>query len=446
MAIKIQSASKASGRQAADGGVRLTPATYADLRYGMFIHYGLYSLLGRGEWVLNRERIALGEYQKLADKFTAAKFDPAAICDLAVRAGMRYLVFTTMHHDGFRLYPTELSDFNSVRAAARRDLTGEIVAAARQRGLRIGLYHSLNNWMDQPDAAAALEDASAYRIFIQRTHGRLAELVRRYQPIDVLWYDGWWPFNADQWQAQAMNRGMAAIAPGILFNGRNGLPGDFATPEGHLGAPHPWRPWEACITLNNSWGFHQGDHDWKTPGQVVDMLATVAAGGGNLLLNVGPRGDGSIPQPTVDVLEAVGQWLGRCGECIFNTDRFTYGLRQRGDHRGDWCHHGPMTARGHTLYALLRRWPGRELVLAGWQCQVQGARLLGVKGEAGLQLVQTGERVTIRGLPEHSPDPVCTVLALECDRPPVMYLGGGMRVPKVDHPPYDPCPSDLAHG
>ncbi len=446
MTMNAQSAGDSQARHVPDSGVRLTPAAYADLRYGMFIHYGLYSMLGQGEWVLNRQRIDPAEYRRLAAQFTAAHFDAEAICDLAVRAGMRYVVFTTMHHDGFRLYNTQLSDFGSLHAAARRDLTGEIIAAARSRGLRIGLYHSLNNWMDQPDAVAALEDSTAYQTFILRTHQRLAELVRLYQPIDVLWYDGWWPFNADQWQARTMNHMVQAIDPGILFNGRNGLPGDFATPEGHLGAPDPWRPWEACITLNNSWGYHQGDHDWKTPGQVVDMLAAVAADRGNLLLNVGPRGDGSIPQPTVDVLEAIGQWLGRCGECIFNTDRFTFGLRRRGDHRGDWCHHGPMTARGHTLYVLLRRWPGRELVLAGLQCQVLGAKLLGLQAEGRLRPVQTGQRVVIGGLPEHSPDPVCAVLALECDRPPEMYLGGGMRIPRVDHPPYDPCPSDLAHG
>ncbi len=446
MTLERQSAGESRQASARAGYVPLTPDAYASLRYGMFIHYGLYSLLGRGEWALNRERMDLADYRRLADQFTAAKFDAEALCDLAVRAGMRYVVFTTMHHDGFRLYKTELSDFNSLHAAAGRDLTGEMVAAARKRGLRIGLYHSLNNWMDQPDAVAALEDSAAYQIFIRRTHQRVAELLRSYGPIDVLWYDGWWPFNAQQWQSAAMNRMARAIEPGLLFNGRNGLPGDFATPEGHLGAPDPWRPWEACITLNNSWGFHQGDGDWKSPGQVVDMLAAVAADSGNLLLNVGPRGDGSIPPPTVDVLEAVGQWLGRCGECIFNTDRFTYGLRERKDHRGDWCHHGPMTARGETLYVLLRRWPGRELVLGGLQCQVLGAKLLGVKGESSLRLAQKSQRVVVSGLPENSPDPVCTVLALQCDRPPVMYLGGGMRVPRVDHPPYDPCPSDLAHG
>lgn len=422
----------------------LTAEGFSKLRYGMIVHYGLYSLLGRGEWALNRERIGVEEYRRLADRFTADHFDAEALCDLAVRAGMHYVVFTTMHHDGFRLYDTKLSDWNSLMAPSGRDLTAEVIAAARRRGLRIGLYHTLNSLSDHPDGVDALEDPSAYKTFIAHTHLRIKELVQRYNPIDILWYDGWWPFDANGWQSEAMNQMVRSIQPQILFNGRNGLAGDFATPEGHLAAPKPWRPWEACITLNGSWGYHQGDHDWKTPGQVVDMLATVAADRGNLLLNVGPRGDGSIPQPTIDVLEAVGQWLGRCGESVENTDRFSYGLQQRGDHRGDWCHHGPFTASGNVLYLLMRRWPGRQLTLGGFECNVLHAQVLGIK-PVDIKMVQVGERVVITGLPEVPPDPICPVLRLECDRPPSMYLTGGMRIPRVAHPPYDPCPSELAH-
>lgn len=411
---------------------------FTKARYGLFIHYGLYSRLARGEWVLNREQTPLAEYRALARDFRAEKFDADAICDLAVRGGMRYVVFTTMHHDGFRLYDTALSDFKSAR-----DLTGEIVAAARRRGLRIALYHSLNNWMDQPDAVAALEDPVAREAFLQNTFARIRELVTRYNPIDTLWYDGWWPFNAEGWRATEMNRMVREIQPHILFNGRNGLPGDFATPEQHLSAPRPWRPWEACITLNNNWGFHQGDHDWKTPQQVVDMLATVATGKGNLLLNIGPRGDGSIPEESVRIIRAVGDWLQRCGECIFDTELFTFDLREKGDHRGDWCSHGPFTAKGNCLYLLVRRWTGETLTFAGLECRVKSAKLLGAN--QSLSFEQQDGRVTLQNLPGQSPDPVCPVIRLECDRPPSIYQTGGMRVPRVPHPHYDPCPSDIAH-
>lgn len=424
------------------------PATnnswFSEARFGLFIHYGLYSLLGRAEWVWNREEIPREEYVRLAEGFSAEQFDAEAICDLAVRAGMRYVVLPTMHHEGFRLYPTELSDFHiGNSAAAGRDLVGETIAAARKCGLRVGLYHSLNNWYDQPDAVAALEDSVARDEFITATHDRIRELVTRYSPIDILWYDGWWPFDAEGWQAEKMNAMVRKIQPHILFNGRNGLPGDFATPEGHLGAPNPWRPWEACMTLNQSWGFHSGDHEWKSPGNVIDMLATCAQGRGNLLLNLGPRGDGSIPEESVQVLESVGAWLDDNGECIYGTELFTYDLQERGEHRGDWNFMGPLTTKGNFLYWLIRRWPGTRAVLGGLECQVSEVKYL-ASGEP-ISFSQEGSRMVLGELPDSPPDPVCTVLQIECDRPPVVYQSGGLRTPGVPHPHYDPCPSDIAH-
>lgn len=419
------------------------PMSFADWRYGLFIHYGLYSLLGRAEWAWNREEIPAQEYRALATRFTADKFNAEALCDLAVRAGMRYVVLTTMHHEGFRLYDTALSGFNTSKTAARRDLVAEFVTAARKRGLRIGLYHSLNNWHDQPDAVAALEDKAAYTTFIDATFARIRELVTRYNPVDVLWYDGWWPFNAEGWQADRMNAMVRQIQPHILFNGRNGLTGDFATPEGHMGTPHPWRPWEACMTLNNSWGFHAGDHDWKSPDQVVDLLATAAQGCGNLLLNIGPRGDGSVPEASVKVLETVGDWLARCGgEAIYDTEPFTFDLQHRGEHRGDWSFHGPFTVRETNLYWIIRRWPGNALTFGGLQARVRGVELLGA-ARRPVSFRQEGTRLTLSGLPDAPPDPLCPVFRIECDCPPSLYQCGGLRVPSVPHPHYDPCPSDI---
>ncbi|MCX6985940.1 MAG: alpha-L-fucosidase [Lentisphaerae bacterium] len=414
---------------------------FMKLRYGMFIHYGIYSMLGRGEWAINRERIPVAEYKKLATSFTAENFDADAICNLAVEAGMKYITFTTMHLDGFRLYDTDLSDFNSMKSPARRDLVAEIVAAARKRGLGVSLYHSLTNWTAEPDGADALEDPVCYEKFIANTHARVKELVTRFNPIDVMWYDGWWPFNAEGWKAQAMNAMVKSIQPQILVNGRNGLPGDFATPEGHMAAPSPWRPWEACMTLNNHWGYHGGDNEWKTPNQVIDLLRIAAQGQGNLLLNIGPKGDGSIPDEAKKILKDVGAWLRNHGEAIFDTDRFTLGYEKRGKHVGDWSNNGPFTARGNFLYQTVRYWPGKELTVAGLQCKVKKVVLLGDKKNT-LDFKQQGEKVTVSGMPEKTPG-LMPVIRFECDAKPIMYLTGGMRVPKVPHPPYDPCPSDM---
>jgi len=414
---------------------------FIELRFGLFIHFGLYSLLERCEWVMNREEIPREEYRQLADRFDPVSFSAEAIADLAVEAGMKYLVFTTMHHDGFRLYDSELSDFCSTKTGSRRDFTAEIIAAAKSRGLRVGLYHSLNNWMDTPDGADALEDPAAYERFLSNTMNRIRELVTRYQPVDILWYDGWWPFHADGWRAEEMNAMVRKIQPNILINGRNGLPGDFATPEGHLACPEPWRPWEACITHNRSWGYSAGDDRWKSPTEIVSMLATCAAKRGNLLLNIGPRGDGSIPEASVDALEKVGAWIQRNREAVFTNERFTVDFHHRGDYRSDWNYHGRVTAAGNAFYLNIMRWPGSAFTLGGVESKVLRVSLL--DGGRELSFVQNGTRLKVGGLPDSSPDPVCTVVKFECAGPPMLYQCGGLRIPTVPHPHYDPCASDM---
>jgi alpha-L-fucosidase len=412
---------------------------FTEARYGLFIHYGLYSLLGRGEWAMNREAIPRDAYRALAPRFTADAFDAEALCDLAVAAGMRYVVLTTMHHDGFRLYRSALSDF-STWTSCGRDLVAELVAAARARGLRVGLYHSLNNWMDRPDSVEALEDRGAYERFIAATHARCAELAERF-PMDVFWYDGWWPFDAAGWKAAELDARIRAIRPDVLFNPRNGLPGDFATPEGHMGAPQPWRPWEGCLSVNNAWGYHAGDHEWKTPVQIVGLLAAAAAGRGNLLLNVGPRGDGSLPPEAVDRLRTVGAWLKTNGAAIFGTTHvWSMDLQTRGEHRGDWNSLGPCTVKNNDLFQLLRAYPGRDCVLGGLETRVREAEIL---GHGPVPFEQRDGRVVLR-LPEQPPDPICPVLRLGCEAVPSVYQTGGYRVPRVPHPHYDPCPSELA--
>lgn len=420
----------------------MTPAeSFSEARYGLFVHFGLYSAIGRGEWVMNREEISPAEMREVAEEFDPAAFDAEEIADLAVTGGMKYLVFTTMHHEGFRLYHSELTDFCSMKLGPKRDFVAEIIRAARTRGLKVGLYHSLNNWFDQPDAVAALENNEAYEVFIENTFARIRELVTRYNPIDILWYDGWWPFDAKGWQAERMNAMVREIQPHILFNGRNGLPGDFATPEQHLAAPKPWRPWEACITLNDNWGFHAGDQNWKTPAQVIKMLTQVAQGRGNLLLNIGPRGDGSIPGRSVEIIHAVGRWLETHGECLWGTDLCTIDPYTRGDHAGDITHHGPFTRKGNNLYLILTSLPEDRLIVTGLECRVLAASILGADR---VEFRQESGRLSVRTAGIEQSDGLPPVLKLECDRPPVIYKTGGMRIPSTPHPRYDPVPADIA--
>lgn len=197
------------------------------------------------------------------------------------------------------------------------------------------------------------------------------------------------------------------------------------------------------MTLNDSWGFHRGDHNWKSPAAVIDLLQACAAGRGNLLLNIGPRGDGSIPEQSVRVLEQVGDWLRVNGECIYDMDQFTFGMYEREGSRSDWSHHGQFTAKGNSLYWLIRRWCGENPTFAGLECRVNAATLLATKQKVAFK--QTDGRVQLSGLPVNPPDPYCTVIRFDCDKPPSLYLTGGMRVPRVAHPHYDPCPSDIQH-
>lgn len=408
----------------------------------MFVHFGLYSKIGRGEWVMNREQIPPAEMEKFARSYTPDKFNADELCDLAVEGGMKYIVFTTMHHDGFRLYDTALTDYNSAKYW-KRDLVQEIVEAARKRGLKIGLYHSLNNWHDQPDAVAALESKQAYNTFIEHTFERIKELVTRFNPIDILWYDGWWPFHADGWQGERMNAMVRAIQPHIIFNGRNGLPGDFGTPEQHLTAPSPWRPWEACMTLNQHWGFHISDHNWKSPVELVQMLLTCANGNGNLLLNVGPKGNGSIPARSASIIRTVGKWLERGGrEAITDNEimKLSPFIRKENEHT-DWDPAGSFTASGKNLFFTIRYCPGKKLTLTGIEPNILQASIGGY-GKVDYTL-KDGKLVV--ELPAEVRRMFCPVLKLECDGQPSIYRCGGMRVPKCEHPRYDPVKPDIIY-
>ncbi|OGV39379.1 MAG: hypothetical protein A2020_09135 [Lentisphaerae bacterium GWF2_45_14] len=414
---------------------------FLQARLGLFVHFGLYSMLARGEWVMNREGIPVEEYRKLADRFNPEKFDPDFICSLAVEAGMKYIVFTTMHHEGFRMYDSSLTDYCSTKSAAKRDFVAEIISSAKKHGLKTGLYHSLNNWFDKPDAVDALEDKKQYDTFIDNTFSRIKELLTKYNPVDILWYDGWWPFNATGWQAERMNEMALSIQPQILFNGRNGLAGDFGTPEGHMSAPSPWRPWEACMTMNNNWGYHSGDNDWKSLQRIIRMLAAAASGKGNLLLNIGPMGDGFVPAESVETLKGLGKWLRVNGEAVFDTDILDFDLLSRGEHRGDWEHHGIFTASGNNLYLMAMNWMGPEYVLTGLETKVKKVSILGDAKKYHFSC--NNGKMKISGLPENAPDKDCSVLKIECEAPPVIYRTGGMRIPATPHPHYDPCPSDI---
>ncbi|MDD3927160.1 MAG: alpha-L-fucosidase [bacterium] len=413
---------------------------FKEARYGLFIHYGLYALLGRGEWAMNKEGIPREEYARLKDVFTADNFDADDLIRRAKDWGMKYAVLTTKHHEGFCLYDSKLTDFKAPNSPAGRDLVAEFVSACRKHGLKVGLYHTLNDWSAVPGAVDALErPQECYQSFIDYVHGQIREIMTNYGKIDIMWYDGWWPYDGDGWQAERLNAMVRELQPVIAVNGRSGIKGDFVTPEGHV-APSK-DPWEACITLNDHWGWHRGDDNWKSPKEVAEMLRKCSAGHGNLLLNIGLKGDGSIPEKAVECLYPVGEWLKVNEEAIFGTDRFDFSLRESTKGRADWAHSGQFTASGNNFYWHIRCWPGSTLRVNGVRCTV--TEVTDLSTGKNHPFSQEGEMIKVEGFPEQVDTSMPVVIRFRTEEKPLLYLCGGCREPGVPHCRYDPMPSDI---
>ncbi len=379
-------------------------------RFGMFIHWGLYAQLGRHEWVMNRERIPVEEYEKLADTFKPGPWPARKWARLAKAAGMRYMVMTTKHHEGFCNFDSALTDYNAVQRGPKRDLVAEYVEAARAEGLRVGFYYSLMDW-HHPDGAKCASNEKSRRRFIDYIHGQIRELCTNYGKIDVMWYDVSWPLDAAGWESEKMNRMVLDLQPDIIINNRNQLDGDFGTPEGHITAEA--RAWEACMTFNDSWGYTPIDTNYKSAWNVVSMLRQVAAGKGNLLLNIGPAPDGSIPPQCTRILGQVGEWMGKYGETIYDA---TDPVEQ------EWGITGAFTRQGDRLFFHCNRWPGKELAIGGLVCDVLEARVV---GGSKAKVKQVRDRLVISGLPEKAPDALDTVIELKIKGPARQILGAG---------------------
>jgi alpha-L-fucosidase len=421
----------------------MTGGGFGSARYGMMIQYGLYSMLERGEWVLNREHIPVEEYKKLAGQFMADKLD---FDELLRRAkndwGMRYAVLCCKHHEGFCLYDSKLTEFTSLNSRCGRDLTAEFVAACRKHDMGIGLYHSLNDWTHTPNAVDALErPEECYQPFIDFTHGQIREILSNYGKIDLLWYDGWWPFDGAGWQAEKLNAMARELQPGILVNGRCGIPGDFDTPEGHVSVSKEGQLWEVYLNLNESGGYHKGDHNWKSAKDIAEVLRQCAAGQGNLLLNLAPKGDGSIPQLWEDCVEKVGRWLKENNEAVFTDQRFMMSLHRRQGALSEWTHHGRFSGTKDRFYWHIRNWPGSPLRLVGVECEITGVSELATGRSFNFR--QTGNIVEVDA-PEQMDTDMPVVLRFLVKGEARLYNCGGYNIPAVDHCRYDPLPSDLA--
>ena len=385
---------------------------FGQARFGMFIHWGLYSIPARGEWVMHRERIPAEEYSKLAKKFNPKKFDADVWASLAKEAGAKYMVLTTRHHDGFCLFDSKASDFTSVKTAAKRDFVAEYVKAVRKAGLKVGFYYSLLDWRFPGYHDPKGEPKSA-KALVKQAHDQVKELMTNYGKIDILWFDGGWVpalsggETAAFWRSEGLLAMVRKLQPHIIINNRSGLAGDLDTPEQHVTASERGRAWESCMTMGDScgWGYIHNNPNFKTVTQLIQHLVTAASGEGNYLLNVGPKSDGTIRREETTRLHAMGKWLDVNGESIYGSERCPFGAGIV----------GLTTAKANIAYIHVFRWPRQgEVTIPGIKNKIRSATVLGTNHKAE---IGTGSncRTFLGGLPKTPPDPYDTVIKLVFD-------------------------------
>jgi len=328
--------------------------------------------------------VPVATYHASAATFDPTAYDPASWARLAKACGMQYAVFTTKHHDGYCMWDTKTTDFSVMKSPAGRDLVREYVEAFRAEGIRVGFYFSLADW-HHPDYPAFRQEDAPYRFpvsrpadperwprFVDVMFAQVRELLTNYGEIAVMWFDGQWERTVEQWRARELREMILELQPGIVINDRLPGHGDYATPEQFVPAQPPAGPWETCMTMNETWAYNPRDSKYKSSRALVHTLCEVAGKGGNLLLNIGPRGDGSLAVEQKERLAAIGGWMARHAEAIVGTEP---GLEA-------WQFYGPTTRRGETVYLHLLMRPYESVTVRGVRVKrVRSVRCVGT-GEA----------------------------------------------------------------
>ena len=401
-------------------------AWWRDAKFGMFIHWGVYAVPagmyqgqevpGIGEWIMRRAQIPTGEYQAFAKEFNPVQYNPGQWAALAEQAGMRYLVITSKHHDGFALFQTKASPWNVIDATPYgKDLIGPLATAARSHGLKFGLYYSqAQDWNNPGGAKAGLKDGEgwddahkgSFDTYLETVAGpQVREILTHYHP-DILWWDT--PTLMTPERAAKLHE-LLALQPGIITNNRlgGGHRGDTDTPEQHIPATGiAGRDWETCMTMNGTWGYKSYDHNWKSTETLLRNLIDIVSKGGNYLLNVGPTAEGVIPAESVQRLKEVGAWMKVNGEAIYGTTASPFKLLPWGRCTKK-LHDG-----GATLYLHVFRWPDDgELILPGLRNEVTRASLLASPDRP--LLFQGGEDGVRLTLPGTAPDAISSTVVCE---------------------------------
>jgi len=411
---------------------------FASARFGMFIHWGMYSAMGwEPSWPLvgnisafpAGQDVPVAEYYEAAPMFAPPPDAPREWMQLAHACGMQYAVLTARHHDGYTLFPSAHASLGVADFLPGRDLVAEYIDAARDAGLRVGLYFSLPDWrhdgypawrddMRPYSFAYPRSERADWDRFIADLRGQLTHLLTAYGTIDSLWFDGGWERTADEWQSDELGDLIYALQPHIVVNDRMpGLPG-YDTPEQTVAHPAPTRPWETCLTMGESWGANDNDEKQKSAIELLGILAEVAAGGGNLLLNISPDGKGALPAWQRERLETIASWMSRHAVAILGTRRS--GLEP-------WQFYGPTTANDRATYLLCPMQPRGVAVLRGvYGKHITGVRALGSRTPlsfeprlSAIDRIVGGDPVcdVVITVPDEATDNLMTVFEVTCEGP-----------------------------
>ena len=390
-------------------------AWFNEARFGMFIHWGAYSVLGGewqgkpvggyAEWIRHKGNISKADYRKVCEQFQPDKFDADAWIRAARDAGMKYFVITTKHHDGFCLWDSAYTDYDIKDLAGLDfDPLAELSAACKKYGVRFGTYYSTIDW-EYPTKGAEFMKSGGKEKYVQYMKDQVRELIEKYD-TDILWFDGdwkkWWTLE----DGAELYAYIHELKPSAIINNRvskrKQFKRDFGTPEQATPGMDLGYDWEACWTINHSWGFKKADTNWKSTEELVKKLSDIVSKGGNLLLNVGPKPDGAFPQASTEQLLEIGRWMQVAGEGIYGTDSSKIV-------QPSW---GRLTQKGQSLYLHVFDWPADgTLVLSGVNLQATGAILLGEK-EQDLRVTSGEERVEII-LPGQTPKGLVPMIRLE---------------------------------
>jgi alpha-L-fucosidase len=408
-------------------------AWFQEARFGLFVHWGVYSVLGRGEWVMNNEKIPIPEYEKLPPRFNPTEYDPAAWVALAKAAGMRYITITSKHHDGFAMYDSKTSDYDIVdRTPYAKDVLHMLAEECRKEGLKLFFYHSQLDW-HHPDyfprgrtgRSSGRPEAGEWHSYLDYMDAQLEELLTGYGPLGGIWFDGWWDRPDADWRLEKTYSLIHRLQPAALIGSnhhRRPFPGeDFQMFERDFPGHNTtgWNdqaeignlPLEMCTTINGSWGYNEGDTRHKSVRELVHLLVKAAGYDANLLLNVGPRPDGTIQPEHRERLREVGDWLAKHGETV-------YGTRGGPITPRPW---GVTTHKGNRVFVHVLDWPDKVLALPRPPRPVNAARYFADGREVPFTV--DADALLLRLDPEAA-DPIDTIVELELARA-IMPRGRG---------------------